>query len=100
MTKNKAKTDSKTTEGKKSDSKTIKLARNPKYQSIAAVIVILAAAILGYLLFSASHAASPYATSEAESGTLTGAACTQSSSGASNNSYVLFGGSCSTSSSG
>src|ERR1700722_10917848 len=79
--------------------KAAKLIKTPKYQSIAAIIVIIAAAILGYFLFINSHAASPFTNTEAESGTLAGSACkvTNTTSGASGNAFVSFGGSnCST----
>ena len=79
----------------KSVKKPAKLIRSQKYQSIAAVVVIVAAAVLGYFLFIASHAASPSASSEAESGTLSGTACKVTSTGASGtstNNAVQFGG--------
>jgi len=75
--------------------KTIKLARTPKYQSIAAIVVVVAAAVLGYFLFIASHAASPYVSVEAVNGTLGGSACKVTSTGASGgstNNAVQFGG--------
>jgi hypothetical protein len=60
-------------------------------KNITAFTFILAAAILGTVLILGSHAASPYASSEAESGTLGGVASVGSDSTASGSKYVQFG---------
>src|ERR1700681_1776727 len=80
----------------KSVKKTAKLIKNSKYQTIAAVVVIVVAAALGYFLFIASHAAAPFTSVEAENGTLTGSgnnAATKitGDSAASGSAYVRFG---------
>ena len=76
--------------------KTIQIVGKPHNQYFAGFIIVIAAVILGYLLFIASHAASPSASSEAESGNLSGSACKVTSTGASGgttNNAVQFGGS-------
>src|SRR5579864_701106 len=73
--------------------KTTNIVKTPKYQTIAAIVIIVAAAILGYFLFIASHASTPFVSIEAESGTLdnSGNAIKITDTTASGNSAVQFG---------
>jgi hypothetical protein len=56
-----------------------------------AILIIICVAILGVTVLVFSHAASPYATDEAESGVLSGIATLQSGTNASGGRYVEFG---------
>ena len=68
-----------------------KLASNSKYQTIAGIVVVIAVAILGYFIFFASHASTPYVSSEAETGALVNPATKTTDSNASGGSAVQFG---------
>lgn len=62
-----------------------------KFQPIAAILVVLAVAAIGTVLLLISHAASPYASINADSGTLTSPATKQTCTGASDGNCVVFG---------
>jgi hypothetical protein len=72
--------------------------RNFKISPRVTVVIILVA-ISGTLLTLASHASTPYASQEAENGTLAGGAIEDTDSSASGGKYVQFGSPSSTSSS-
>ncbi len=65
-----------------------KLSKSPR---LTAAMVIVVVALIGTYLLISSHAAGPYASLEAESGTISGNATTNSDTNASNGSYVQFG---------
>jgi hypothetical protein len=65
-------------------------------QQITAIIVVLIVAGLGTYLLVGSHAASPYISATADSGTLTSGATQQTCSGSNNGSCVIFGSSTTT----
>jgi hypothetical protein len=61
-------------------------------QQLTAVLVVLIVAGIGTYLLLGSHAATPYASITADSGTLTSGATKQTCAGSSNGSCVVFGG--------
>lgn len=63
----------------------------PDKQKLFGIVIVLILAVSGTRLLIATHAQSPYASSEAESGTLTGSATIQSDSNASGGKDVQFG---------
>ena len=63
-----------------------------KPQGVTAALVILLIACLGTYLLIGSHAATPYTSTTADSGTLANGAVKQSCNGASDGNCVLFGG--------
>ena len=68
------------------------LRQNTIIQRFGAVTVILLVAAVGTYFLVGSHAASQFASLQAEGGTLAGGATSQACSGASNNNCVLFAG--------
>jgi hypothetical protein len=62
-----------------------------KRLNFRAVLVVAVIAVIGAYFLLSSHAATPYASNEAESGTLSGAATEGSDSNASGGKYVQFG---------
>jgi hypothetical protein len=64
-----------------------------KQKQLQRVVVVVVVALIGIHFIASSHAASPYVSVEAESGTLSGNASVQSDATASGGSDVLFGGS-------
>jgi hypothetical protein len=62
-----------------------------KLQQVIALIVVILVAGIGTYLLTGSHAATPYSSVTADSGTLNNGATQQSCSGASDGSCVLFG---------
>jgi hypothetical protein len=65
--------------------------KNSKKVRIASIAVIVVTAALGSYFIVSSHAATPFASQEAESGTLAGEAAVQADSNASGSSSVRFG---------
>jgi hypothetical protein len=68
-----------------------KITRRIRLRQLSLLGISIAVIIIGVHFITSSHAATPYAMSEAESGTLGGSATTQSDSLASGSSYVQFG---------
>jgi hypothetical protein len=66
--------------------------KSKRFQYISAGLVILVVASLGTILLIGSHAASPYASTTADSGTLSGGATKQTCTGASDGNCVVFDG--------
>jgi hypothetical protein len=62
------------------------------YKRVPALIIVLLFGITGVYIFATSHAATPYVTVEAESGTLSGNATINTDSSASGGESVVFGG--------
>jgi hypothetical protein len=62
-----------------------------QFQRLAAICVVVIVAGIGTYLLSSSHAASPYGSSDADTGTLTGVANSQTCSGADDGNCVQFG---------
>jgi len=67
--------------------------KTKRTQQLIAVIVVIIVATIGTILLIGSHAASPYASIVADTGTLSGSATTQACSGSSDGNCVVFGGS-------
>jgi hypothetical protein len=65
--------------------------KSNKLPKIVSLVVILIVAILGTYLLTASHAATPYSSVTADSGTLTGTATKQTCSDSTDGSCVAFG---------
>jgi hypothetical protein len=66
--------------------------RSQRFQQLTALMVVFVVAAIGTYILTSSHAASPYASTTASNGTLSGSAISQSCSGASDSSCVMFGG--------
>jgi hypothetical protein len=66
--------------------------KSKRFQYLSASLVILVVASMGTLLLIGSHAATPYASTTADSGTLSGGATKQTCTGASDGNCVVFGG--------
>jgi hypothetical protein len=64
--------------------------KSKSFRSITVAVVVVIVAAIGTYLLTSSHAASPYASATASSGSLTGNATTTSCSGASTSTCVLF----------
>jgi hypothetical protein len=67
-----------------------------QFQRLAAIVVVLIVAGIGTYLLSSSHAASPYGSADADTGSLTGVANSQACTGADDGNCVQFGSSSST----
>jgi hypothetical protein len=64
----------------------------PKPERLTLVVVVLAVAAIGAIVLAVSHASTPYASTDADTGTLTGAATSQTCNGADDGNCVVFGG--------
>src|ERR1039458_1557274 len=62
------------------------------FQQLTAILVVLIVAAIGTYLLIGSHAATPYASINADKGTLANGATKQTCSGSSDGSCVMFGG--------